>query len=222
MTQATATATPTTLRERATMFPRAGRIEAILLRPARLAPVQSVHEAQALVDRGLQGDRSAARTPSRAGGGKRQVTLIQAEHLPVIAALCGHDAVQAADLLIPNRQQERPVGNETEALLDGSDRSDADANRSRRRRFGSFFVHFDDSFVLDLRDEQIFLLANAAEIGFAPLESDGHSHGFQRVVQFARIIHLEARDFHIARRVAETLHPLLPFLITQNFQQVVQ
>jgi len=98
MTQATAPATPTTLRELATMFPRAGRIEAILLRPARLAPVQSVHEAQALVDRGLQGDRSAARTPSRAGGGKRQVTLIQAEHLPVIAALCGHDAVQAADL----------------------------------------------------------------------------------------------------------------------------
>ena len=37
-------------------------------------------------ERGLDGDRYSG------GSGKRGVTLIQAEHLPVIAALSGHDA----------------------------------------------------------------------------------------------------------------------------------
>ena len=37
-----------------------------------------------MADRGLEGDRSAAKPPSRPGGGKRQVTLIQAEHMPLI------------------------------------------------------------------------------------------------------------------------------------------
>jgi MOSC domain-containing protein YiiM len=86
------------LRELATRFPHAGRLDAIYLRPARLAPVASVKSAMALVDRGLQGDRSAVRTPSRPGGGKRQVTLIQAEHLGVIAALTRRASVDAADL----------------------------------------------------------------------------------------------------------------------------
>lgn len=44
----------------------------------------SPEEVLALTDRGLDGDRSALRV-----GGKRQVTLIQTEHLSVIAALCG-------------------------------------------------------------------------------------------------------------------------------------
>ena len=86
------------MRELAQAFPHAGRIEAIYLRPGRLVPVTSVTEASLLTDRGLHGDRSAARAPSRPGGGKRQVTLIQAEHLPVIAAFSRHQAVQAADL----------------------------------------------------------------------------------------------------------------------------
>ena len=76
-------------------FPHAGRIEAILLRPARRAePVRVLH-ADALADRGLQGDRSAARASPPGGGGRRQVTLIQAEHLPVIAALAGLAEVPA-------------------------------------------------------------------------------------------------------------------------------
>jgi len=89
---------PDSLRDLSQRFPRAGRIEAIHLRPARLAPVLTVDAAELLAERGLAGDRSAARAPSRPGGGKRQVTLIQAEHLPVIAALARVDAVDAVAL----------------------------------------------------------------------------------------------------------------------------
>lgn len=89
---------PTSLRDLATRFAHTGRIEAIYLRPARLAPVQTVDTAELIAERGLAGDRSAARAPGRPGGGKRQVTLLQAEHLPVIAALSGHAHINAAEL----------------------------------------------------------------------------------------------------------------------------
>ncbi|MDX5364146.1 MAG: MOSC domain-containing protein, partial [Pseudazoarcus pumilus] len=78
--------------------PRAGRVEAIFLRPARLQPVKSVTEIEALAERGLEGDRSSFAPPSRPGGSKRQVTLLQAEHLPVIAAFAGRASVDAAEL----------------------------------------------------------------------------------------------------------------------------
>jgi MOSC domain-containing protein YiiM len=61
-------------------FPRAGRVEWIGVRPERLAPVESVARAAA-IDGGLVGDHYA--------GGKREVTLIQAEHLDAVAALLG-------------------------------------------------------------------------------------------------------------------------------------
>ncbi len=70
-------------------FPRPGRIKAIWLRPGRGLPSLSVQSAEALAGRGLAGDRSAERQPAGLGGGKRQVTLIQAEHLPLIAAWSG-------------------------------------------------------------------------------------------------------------------------------------
>jgi MOSC domain-containing protein YiiM len=77
-------------------FPRPGRLEAVLLRPARRVEVQAVDAAVAIADRGLAGDRKTVRAAGPAGGGKRQVTLIQAEHLPVIAALLGVQAVPPA------------------------------------------------------------------------------------------------------------------------------
>lgn len=77
-----------TLRELTSHFPRAGRLEAILLRPARRAPMISAPQAEAVTGRGLIGDRFGdAAKPG--GSSKRQVTLLQAEHLPVIAALAG-------------------------------------------------------------------------------------------------------------------------------------
>lgn len=69
-------------------FPRSGRVEWIGLRPARDVPMQVVVEAEGVAGRGLAGDRYAS------AGGKRGVTLIQAEHLPAIAALLGLDAVE--------------------------------------------------------------------------------------------------------------------------------
>lgn len=57
-----------------------GRLDWIGLRPRRLAEMEPVPEAH-LLEGGLQGDHARP--------GKRAVTLIQAEHLPVIAALAG-------------------------------------------------------------------------------------------------------------------------------------
>jgi len=85
---------PAGLRALTREFPHAGRLETIFLRPARRTPVLSVESATALAGRGLEGDRSAL----GGAGGKRQVTLIQAEHLPVLALLTRREVVQAADL----------------------------------------------------------------------------------------------------------------------------
>ncbi|MGH8665223.1 MAG: MOSC domain-containing protein [Burkholderiales bacterium] len=59
-----------------------------MLRPARRAPAISVPETRALLGRGLEGDRRAAAS-ALAGTGKREMTLIQAEHVGVVARLLG-------------------------------------------------------------------------------------------------------------------------------------
>ncbi|MET3493158.1 MOSC domain-containing protein [Variovorax boronicumulans] len=83
------------LHELTRQFARPGRLDAILLRPARRAPVLSVKDAVAVQGRGLEGDRSSS---AARPGGKRQVSLIQQEHLPVIAALTGRAQVEAEGL----------------------------------------------------------------------------------------------------------------------------
>ncbi len=55
-----------------------------------------VDQAEALVRRGLAGDRTAQRESSVDGGGKRQISLIQAEHLPVVASLLGLSVLDPA------------------------------------------------------------------------------------------------------------------------------
>lgn len=85
-----------TLRKLCARFPRPGRIEAIYLRPGRRVDVVSVSTATAVQARGLDGDRKAVTLPSKPEGGARQVTLIQAEHLPAVAAFVGKDSVDAA------------------------------------------------------------------------------------------------------------------------------
>jgi MOSC domain-containing protein YiiM len=63
-------------------FPREGRLEWIGIRPAQRAPLRALTEVHVLSDRGLQGDHRARRSGSR-----RQVTLIQHEHLAAVARL---------------------------------------------------------------------------------------------------------------------------------------
>ncbi len=63
---------------------RQGRLDWIGLRPERHAALCVVDQAK-VTDAGLDGDHGRA--------GKRAVTLIQAEHLAVIAALCAKEGI---------------------------------------------------------------------------------------------------------------------------------
>jgi MOSC domain-containing protein YiiM len=83
------------LRHLVAQFPLQGRLEAILLRPARGRPAVRADQVLAVEGRGLQGDRAGS---GRAGGGKRQVTLVQAEHLATVASLLRRDVLDAEDL----------------------------------------------------------------------------------------------------------------------------
>lgn len=68
-------------------LPQTGRIAWIGVRPAREVEMREVASVAAVSGGGLEGDRYAG------SNGKRGVTLIQAEHLPAIAALSGHATV---------------------------------------------------------------------------------------------------------------------------------
>lgn len=71
--------------------PQKGRLMWIGLAPERRADLAVVSEVRAEVGTGLAGDHHAS-----TGRGKRQVSLIQAEHLSVIAELVGRSAVDPA------------------------------------------------------------------------------------------------------------------------------
>ena len=86
------------LRTLCSRFPRAGRLERILLRSEKRGTVEGASEALAISGQGLQGDHQGSAKTHRSGSSKRQVTLIQSEHLPVIAALAGHPDVDPAAL----------------------------------------------------------------------------------------------------------------------------
>src|SRR5687768_1627150 len=106
-------------------LPRPGRVEWIGLRPRRDVPMREVGAVEAIAGKGLVGDRYAG------GSGNRGVTLIQAEHLPAIAALAGHERVAPALLrrnivvsglpLLALKGRRFRIG---EALLEGVDECD--------------------------------------------------------------------------------------------------
>lgn len=77
------------LRELTQRFSSQGRVNAIFLRPARLVPVVSVSEVVAEPGRGLVGDRRSLALRTGDSAQKREVTLFQAEHVPVMAAWLG-------------------------------------------------------------------------------------------------------------------------------------
>ena len=70
-------------------LPQVGKVQWIGLRPARDERMAEVTSAEAATEGGLHGDRY------QGGSGKRGVTLIQAEHLPAIAALAGREVEPA-------------------------------------------------------------------------------------------------------------------------------
>ena len=74
-------------------FPRAGRIEWIGIRAERRAPVASLEQVEAIAGYGLAGDHYASKS-----NGKRQVTLIQSEHLEAVAKILGKSEVRADGL----------------------------------------------------------------------------------------------------------------------------
>jgi MOSC domain-containing protein YiiM len=79
------------LRELLSRLPQIGTVEWLGVRPARREPVVPVDGVEARAGRGLTGDRFRGGASS-----KRQVTLIQAEHLLVVARLLCRDQVDPA------------------------------------------------------------------------------------------------------------------------------
>ena len=71
-------------------LPQIGRVDWIGLRPARLEAMTVVSEVEAEPGKGLTGDRYNGRSD------KRQVTLIQTEHLAVLASLLHRDRIDPA------------------------------------------------------------------------------------------------------------------------------
>jgi len=74
-------------------LPQVGSVTWIGLRPGRGEPVQTVSSVEAVTDRHLHGDRFHGRS-----GSKRQVTLLQAEHVDAMASLLGLEAMDPAAL----------------------------------------------------------------------------------------------------------------------------
>ena len=68
-------------------LPQTGRLEWIGQRPLRREPLASVLEAELKTDSHMLGDHARPKA-----GGKRQVTLIQHEHLAAVAGYLGLDA----------------------------------------------------------------------------------------------------------------------------------
>lgn len=72
-------------------LPQVGEVVWIGLRPGRGEAVQTVEKTDVTLGSGLVGDRFRGRPDS-----KRQVTLIQAEHLAAVGSMLGRDAIDPA------------------------------------------------------------------------------------------------------------------------------
>ena len=80
-----------TLQELLNTLPQEGEVRWIGVRPQRRASMMSVDEVLASSAKGLDGDRYQGRT------GQRHVTLMQEEHLAVIASCCARECVKPED-----------------------------------------------------------------------------------------------------------------------------
>ena len=69
-------------------LPQQGSVEWLGIRAARKLPLTAVEQVEATTDRGLEGDHYSKIS------GKRQVTLIQAEHLDAVASMLAIDTIK--------------------------------------------------------------------------------------------------------------------------------
>ncbi|MCL7943655.1 MOSC domain-containing protein [Marinobacter sp. ATCH36] len=79
---------PTPLQTLLDTLPQSGRVEWIGIRPARGEPMTALDSVTVIPGKGLEGDRFKGRETS-----KRQVTLIQKEHLYAIVSCLQREAV---------------------------------------------------------------------------------------------------------------------------------
>ena len=90
---------PQTLQSISQTMPQTGRLEAIVVRPARRAPAIQIEQTFAIADIGLRDDRRGIEYDSSISKiSNRQVTLIQAEHIEVVAKLMHLPDLQATTL----------------------------------------------------------------------------------------------------------------------------
>ncbi|WP_111497178.1 MOSC domain-containing protein [Marinobacter bohaiensis] len=82
---------PATLKDLMAVLPQQGRLDWIGLRPGRGEAMTEADTAIIEIGSGLAGDRFRGRPDS-----KRQVTLIQAEHLPAVASLLHRASIDPA------------------------------------------------------------------------------------------------------------------------------
>lgn len=80
-----------TIKDLLNTIPQTGKLEWIGLRTERRGPVISVESVEAISGKGLKGDRKVLGTTSDSN---RQVTLIQAEHLAVIASFMQTEKIE--------------------------------------------------------------------------------------------------------------------------------
>ncbi len=79
-----------TIKELINTMPQVGTVEWIGLRPKPKAPVEPVQQVLVTPENGLEGDHYSK------NGGKRQVTLLQAEHLEVMANMLKLEEIDPA------------------------------------------------------------------------------------------------------------------------------
>jgi MOSC domain-containing protein YiiM len=88
-------AAPGGLRALTAQFPRAGRLDAIWVRGQRRGAMHAMVQAQAQVGRGLLGDHRSATLRTEPDRRSREITLIQAEHMPLVAQWVGMASLDA-------------------------------------------------------------------------------------------------------------------------------
>ena len=91
---------PQTLQSISQAMPQIGRLEAIIVRPARRMQAVEATHSYAITGVGIKDDRrgidSTNRIPAKISD--RQVTLIQSEHIEVIANIMGNPSLNAVTL----------------------------------------------------------------------------------------------------------------------------